>query len=325
VRTTCPCCGEITHLASTEIFRPLHDGDGSPATAPCTCPQRTRTGGTTTPRDRPEPHARAKNVITVRGNHAAPNHQRRRPTMHDLATRQADPTEEQHASGLRWGGRAGILGSLLMLVVFGFVAAFVGIGTTAEESLTRFPDIKVARTVENTLYLGVLLLWVVHSLGLYRALRRRSPGPALVGAVLSILGLAIMVAGALPHLATTPLSDLYHAAGATPQDQATLLLVWQGIYAVLVDTLLVTGLLIAPLGVIAFGKAMMRTPAYGSRFGLPAVAIGVVGFAGAAAAVAGITDMAALGVLALVGFHLSAGWKTHSLATSAAAPADRDR
>jgi len=62
----------------------------------------------------------------------------------------------------------------------------------------RFPDIRAARTVENSLYLGVLLLWVIHCLALYRGLRRTSPTPALFGTALSILGLVVLAAGALP-------------------------------------------------------------------------------------------------------------------------------
>jgi hypothetical protein len=236
--------------------------------------------------------------------------------MHDLDTKEADLTEEQNASALRWGGRAGILGSLLMLVAFVVVGAFVGMDITPEESLTRFPDIKVARTVENTLYLAALLSWVVHSLGLYRALRRRSPGLALLGAVLSILGLAMMVAGALPHLATTPLSDLYHAAGATPQDQATLLLVWHGIYAMLVDTLLATGLLIVPMGLIAFGRAMFGAPDFGARLGRTTVGLGLAGLAAAATLLVQASAIAAVGVFALIGFHLILGRKTIKLAAS---------
>ncbi len=236
--------------------------------------------------------------------------------MHDLDTKQADRTEEQNDSALRWGGRAGILGSLLMLVTFGVVAAFVGMDITPEQSLTRFPDIKVARTVENTLYLAALLSWVVHSLGLYRALRRRSPGPALFGAVLSIVGLAMMVAGALPHVATAPLSDLYHAAGATPQDQATLLLVWLGIYAMLVDTLLVTGLLIVPLGLIAFGRAMFEAPDFGARLGSVTVGLGLTGLAAASTLLVQNSMIAAVGVFALIGFHLILGRKIIKLAAS---------
>jgi hypothetical protein len=236
--------------------------------------------------------------------------------MHDLDTKEAQLTEEQNASALRWGGRAGILGSILMLVAFVVVGAFVGMDTTAEQSLTRFPEIRVARTVENTVYFVALLLWVVHFLGLYHALRRASPMPALVGAVLSIVGLTMMIAGALPHVATAPLSDLYHASGATPQDQATLLLVWHGIYAMLVDTFLATGLLIVPLGLIAFGRAMFGAPDFGARLGRTTVGLGLAGLAAAATLLVQNSIIAAVGVFALIGFHLILGRKTIKLAAS---------
>ncbi|MGH9151581.1 MAG: hypothetical protein ACRD03_04040 [Acidimicrobiales bacterium] len=84
---------------------------------------------------------------------------------------------------LRWGGRAGIAGSILMLFTFGFVAVFVGMDVTPADSLMRFADIRAARAVENTLYLAILLLWVLHSLALHQALRRTSPTPALFGTV----------------------------------------------------------------------------------------------------------------------------------------------
>jgi hypothetical protein len=233
--------------------------------------------------------------------------------MHDLRTRKPDLTEEQTDSALRWGGHAGIAGSVLMLVTFGFVAVFVGMDITPEQSLTRFPDIRVARTVENGLYLVILLLWVVHSLGLYRALRRTSPTSALLGTVLSILGLAVLAAGALPHVATAPLSGLYHAPGASLREQATLVLVWHGIQAVF-DALLFTGLVIVPLGLVALGSAMLGAPGYGTRIGRTTVALGVSGLAAATAVVIGVPAMGAVGVFALIGFHLTAGWKTHRLA-----------
>jgi hypothetical protein len=235
--------------------------------------------------------------------------------MHDLDTYEADLTERQNASALRWGGRAGILGSILMLVAFVVVGVFVGLPTT-EESLTRFPEIRVARTVENTIYLVALLLWVVHSLGLYRALRRASPTSALFGAVLSIVGLTMLIAGALPHVATAPLSDLYHAADATPQDQATLLLVWHGIYAMLVDTFLATGLLIVPMGLIAFGRAMFGAPDFGARLGRTTVGLGLAGLAAAATLLVQASAIAAVGVFALIGFHLILGRRTIKLAAS---------
>jgi hypothetical protein len=184
---------------------------------------------------------------------------------------------------------------------------------TPEQSLTTFPEIETARMVENGLYLGVLLLWLIHGLGLYRALRRTSPTPALVGAALSMLGLVLLAAGAIPHVATAPLSDLYQAPGATPQDQATLVLLWLGIEAVF-EALLYTGLVILPLGLIALGTAMFGAPGYGPRLGGATLAFGVAGLAAAAAVLAGATDMAALGVLALIGFHLLLGRRTLKLA-----------
>jgi len=201
-----------------------------------------------------------------------------------------------------------------MLVTFGVVAAFVGMEITPEQSLTRFPDIRAARTVENSFYLGVLLLWVIHCLALYRGLRRTSPTPALFGTALSILGLVVLVAGALPHVATAPLSDLYHAAGATPQDQATLVLVWHGIDAMF-DALLFTGLAIVPLGLIPLGAAMLDAPGFGKRVGRTTVALGMTGLAAATAVlVGGSAIMAGVGVLGLTGFHLALGWRTHRLA-----------
>ena len=225
-----------------------------------------------------------------------------------------DPhTKQQADTTLRWGGLAGILGSLLMLLTFGIVAAFVGVDISPEQSLRRFPDIRAARTVENSLYLVIVLLWVIHSLALYRALRRTSPTPALFGAALSILGLVVLAAGALPHVATASISDLYEAPGATAQDQTTLVLLWHGIEAMF-DALLYTGLVIVPLGLIALGTAMLSAPDFGKRIGRTTVALGVAGLGAATAVLVGVPAMAAVGVFALMGFHLTLGWKTHRLA-----------
>ncbi len=121
-------------------------------------------------------------------------------------------------SVLRWGGLAGILGGILFLLVFVIVGVFAGVDPAEPEGpVTTFPDIRAARTVENSLYLVVLILWVTHLLALYRALRRTSLAPALFGSVLGIVGLGVLAAGALPHVATLPISDLYHAPGRPPR------------------------------------------------------------------------------------------------------------
>jgi hypothetical protein len=52
----------------------------------------------------------------------------------------------------------------------------------------RFPDIRAARTLEDSLYLVVLILWVAHFLAPYRALRGRASHPPSSGASLASWG-----------------------------------------------------------------------------------------------------------------------------------------
>jgi hypothetical protein len=224
-----------------------------------------------------------------------------------------DALDRQPDSTLRWGGVAGVAGSVLLLVVFAIVAAFVGMDPmSAEDAVARFPDVRAARTVENGLYLVVLVLWVIHALALHRALRSASPALALFGTALSILGLAMLAAGALPHVASAPIADLYHAPQATLQDQSTLVLLWhatQGMF----DALLVTGLVIVPMGLLALGMAMRADPAFGKGTARSSLALGGVGLAAAAALLVDVSPIGAIGVLALVVYHLVAGWKVHRL------------
>ncbi|MEJ7841921.1 MAG: hypothetical protein WKF95_09125 [Rubrobacter sp.] len=221
----------------------------------------------------------------------------------------------QEKSVLRWGGLAGVLGGLLFIVVFVIVGVFVGANPAEPEG---FPDIRAARTVENSLYLVVLVLWVIHFLALYRALRATSLAPALFGSVLGIVGLGVLAAGALPHVATDRISGLYHAPGANPEDQATLVLLQQATQGIF-DALLITGLFILPIGLIALGVAMLGTPAFGKGFG---GASAVLGLAGIVAACVGLVDPAspilAVGIFALIIFHLVLGWKVYSLSRNPA-------
>lgn len=230
---------------------------------------------------------------------------------------------EQEHQVLRWGGLAGVVGSILMIAVFLIVGVFVGdAAADPVQALIRFPDIRVARTVENGLYLVVLALWAIHLLVLYRA-TRTSLAPALVGTALGMVGLTVLVAGALPHVATLPISVLYHGPGATPGDQATLLLIWraaQGIF----DAMLYAGLVLLPMGLIASGMAMVGTPALGKRVGRLTVGLGVIGLVSAMVALIDPTSpVVALGMFALIVFHLATGWKMYGLAS--AVPPDDDR
>ncbi|MBV7337497.1 hypothetical protein KFU94_56565 [Chloroflexi bacterium TSY] len=98
---------------------------------------------------------------------------------------------------------------------------------TLAESVTRFPEVKMFRVIENLTYLLGLVLQVPLFLALYRALRKTSLAPALFGSALGILGLCALVVSTTPHVAHARLADLYNAPGATPADQATIALMWQ--------------------------------------------------------------------------------------------------
>lgn len=223
--------------------------------------------------------------------------------------------EAQERSVLRWGGVAGMAGSLVLVVVFAVVIVFVGMEPVGpEEAVERFPGIRVARTVENGLYLLALVLWVVHILALHRALRGTSLVPALVGSASSLVGLVLLAAGALPHVASIPIADLYHAPATTAADQAALVLAWQ-VTEGLFDALLVAGMVVLPIGLVALGAAMRRTPAFGRGLGRTTVALGLVGVAGAAVQL--VDPGSLVGVVVLLGavaFHAVVGARTYRLA-----------
>src|SRR5215210_7587521 len=221
---------------------------------------------------------------------------------------------EEEKSVLRWGGLAGILGGILLVAVFVIVGVFVGPDPAEPEGLVmRFPDVRAAHSVEEVLYLGVLALWAIHFLALYRALRARSLAPALFGSALGLMGLVVLAAVAMPQVARTPISDLYHAPGATPEDQATLVLLWQTTQG-MIDALFVPGLLLLPIGLLMLGVAMLRTPAFGKAFGAASVVIGVLGVAaGVVVVIDPSSPIAIVSVLSLIVFHIALGWKVYGL------------
>jgi hypothetical protein len=221
---------------------------------------------------------------------------------------------EAEKSVLRWGGLAGIVGGLLLVAVFLIVGVFVGPDPAEPEGLVmRFPDVRAAHIVEEVLYLRVLALWAIHFLALYRALRGTSLAPALFGSALGIMGLGVLAAGALPQVARTPISDLYHAPGATPQDQATLVLLWQATQGIF-DALLVVGLLLLPIGVIALGVAMLGAPAFGKGFGWMSLVVGVLGVAaGVVLLIDPGSAIAIVSIVSLIVFHIALGWKVYIL------------
>ena len=227
---------------------------------------------------------------------------------------------EQEKSVLRWGGLAGVLGAVLLILTW----VVVGLGPVGMEDPAdlaawpaRFPDILWARVVENLLYLMALLLEVTLFLALYRALRRTSLAPALFGSVLGILGLAAMMLFSTPHVALSPLSDLYHASGATPGDQATIALMWQATWGIF-DAGLYVGFFVVPIGILALGVGMLRAPAFGKGFGGLSIVLGAVGLAAAVLQMIDPASMVgALSYFACLIFYLVLGWKVYRLSRAA--------
>jgi len=221
---------------------------------------------------------------------------------------------EQEKSVLRWGGLAGMLGGILFILAMVFVGVFIPPDPADLAGwVMRFPDIRAARVVENVIYLVALILEVPLFLALYRALRKTSLAPALFGSVLGIVGLVAMVVSATPHVAHATLSDLYHAPGATPADQATLALLWQAIWGIN-DQMLYVGFFVVPIGLILLGVAMLGAPAFGKGFGGVSVVLGVLGIVAAVLQMVDPASMIGAGsYFAGVIFYLVLGWKVYSL------------
>ena len=225
---------------------------------------------------------------------------------------------EQENSVLRWGGLAGMLGGFLFILVMVVVGVFVPPDPADLAGwVTRFPDIRSARVVENVMYLVALILEIPLFLALYRALRRTSLAPALFGSVLGIVGLVAMVISTTPHVAHAPLSDLYHAPGATPGDQAALALMWQATWGMF-NAMLYVGFFVVPIGFTILGVAMLGAPAFGKSFGWLSVALGVVGLIAAVLQMADPSSLTGVGsYFACLILYSVLGWKVYSLSRTA--------
>lgn len=230
------------------------------------------------------------------------------------------PTQQEDTGIARWGGLSGLAGSALMLGVLVFVIATTGLDDelTGAAAIAQFPQVRWTRTIENGGYLAALLLWAPLAVALAHRLRAARPANALFGAALNGIGLAVLAAGALPHLVSARLSELYHAVGATAAQQSSLAQLWvanQGLY----DSLVVVGVATMSVGVLALGLAMRSHPAFGRPIGTVSVLLGVLGL-GTATFTLVLPDSLAVGfgALALVAFHALAGWTTFRTATATA-------
>jgi hypothetical protein len=204
---------------------------------------------------------------------------------------------------------AGLSGVILFLAAAAVVVALGLPDASDPETLTDFADIESGRIAEHLLYLGALMLFALLVFVLHRLLGTALPAAALFGTVMAAFGLGIMAASSLLHVSTSPLADLYTASDTPPEDLPMIEYAWHGAQSVF-DTMLTTGVLLVPIGIVLLGLAMRRAPAFGPRLTWLSIGLGAVGIIGATIAVVDPGSMfSALSVLAIVVFNLSVGWR----------------
>ena len=228
------------------------------------------------------------------------------------------PTEREESMGeqkgfLRWSGLAGILAGIIFILTIVTLVEF-GPSTTATPAqlVMKFPDVRTALAVGNGLYFLVSVSLVGLVLGLYRALRGPSPGPALFGTVLYVLGLGVTFIEDTTQVAFDPISNLYHAPGATPVDQATLALLWQATQGMF-NEFDVAATLLLSTGLIVLGVAMIRVAAFGKVFGGLCTAFGAAQILGISLFSTNSVSYAPFALLAFFIFPVLFGWKLYSL------------
>ena len=95
---------------------------------------------------------------------------------------------------LRWGGLAGMLGGILSILFIVILVALVPTAPTDPSALVaRFPSVRFATIVGETVYLGAVILWAILLIALYRALRE-GKAPAIFGTGLGLIGIVALVA-----------------------------------------------------------------------------------------------------------------------------------
>jgi hypothetical protein len=222
----------------------------------------------------------------------------------------------EEKSVLRWAGLAGMLAGIFFIFTIGMLLGFASPPATTAALVRSYPDHIAAITLGNTFYLFAVILYVPLFLALYRALRGSSIGPALFGSGLSLVGIVVFAAGAEPTVALAPLSDLYHASGATPADQATLVLLWQGIQGIF-NELDTVSFVFMSIGFIVLGLAMLRAPAFGKPLGWISAAFGVVGVLGISFFGVNSASFAPFALLTFLIFPVLFEWKLYSLSRAA--------
>jgi len=220
---------------------------------------------------------------------------------------------DREKSFLRWSGLAGITAGVFFILTIVTLVEF-GPSTTATPAqlVMNFPNVRTGLAVGNSFYFLVSVSLVGLALGLYRALRGTSPGPAVFGTVLYVLGLGVTFVEDTTQFAFDPISNLYHAPGATPADQVTLALIWQATQGMF-NEFDVAATILLSTGLIILGVAMFRTPTFSRVFGGLSVVIGAAQIVAINVVSTNSAAYAPFALLAFLIFPVVFGWKLYSL------------
>jgi len=228
----------------------------------------------------------------------------------------------QERSVLRWGGLLGLVAAIIFVVSIIYQVVFIGTQTTASGAtpVINFPGLRTQIIVGQTLFLVGTVLMMPLFLALYRALRSSSLAPAIFGTGISFLGLAVLAVESEPNVAMAPISDQYHAAGATAAQQATAVQLWQATQGMFnqFDT---CAYIFLSIGFIFLGVAIFGAPTIGKVLGGLSAAIGAVELIGVALFAVTSAMFAIPAFLTFVIFPLLIGWKVYSLSRVAGRPA----
>jgi hypothetical protein len=202
----------------------------------------------------------------------------------------------------------------VFLISIVYQVAFVGTNTTAAGAgpVMRFPGVQTQIIVGQTLFLLGVLLFVPLFLALYRSLRESSLAPALFGGILSFLGLAVLAVESEPNVAMAQISAQYHAAGATPAQQATAVQIWQATQGMFnqFDT---CAYIFLSIGFVILGVAMLRSPSFGRGFAFVSAAFGVAGLLALASFPVDSAAFSPFALLTFAIFPLLFGWRAFQL------------
>ena len=175
---------------------------------------------------------------------------------------------------IRSGGMAGLLTAFCFILA---AAVLLGgsIYDDPKEMVDNFPQYKAYMAVGDVLYLVTVLALFVLVISLYHTLRRQKPLLSLVGAGIGSIGLAALAVGSLPYVAYSEISDLYQDPAISPDEQASLVHLWQAVHGIFneIDTV---GFMLLAVGFIMLSLAMRSSPDFAHKAGCAGVILGII-------------------------------------------------